>query len=102
VHWDGIEYWDPARKRGVLFAFHGSTAEEPDHRFVLAGLKPEVHYRLRFADGSAPETEATGKDLMGSGLAVHLDQPYSSELVFLQEASVNGSQSNDSKTGEER
>ena len=25
VHWDGIEYFDQARSKGVLFAFHGSS-----------------------------------------------------------------------------
>lgn len=85
VHWDGVEYWDPARGKGVLFAFRGSIADEAEHRFVLAGLDAGKRYRLHFEDGSAPDGEATGSELMGSGLAVHLREPLSSELVFLED-----------------
>jgi hypothetical protein len=85
VRWDGIEYWDPTRKVGVVFAFRGSAADEPEHRFVLAGLNPKHRYQLHFEDGSAPDTEATGSQLMGQGLQVHRDSPQSSELVFVRE-----------------
>jgi len=85
IHWDGMEYWDPARKKGVVFTFRGSIPDEPEHRFVLSGLNPQGHYRLHFEDGSAPDREASGSELLGSGLAVHLQNPLSSELVFLEE-----------------
>jgi hypothetical protein len=86
LHWDGLEYWDPARGKGVVYAFRGSIADESEHRFVLAGLESGKRYRLRFEDGSSPEREATGRELMGAGLAVHLPESLSSELVFLEEA----------------
>jgi alpha-galactosidase len=85
VHWDGMEYWDPARGRGVVFAFRGSVPDEPEHRFVLAGLESGKSYRLHFQDGSAPDRRATGAELMGAGLAVRLQGALSSELVFLSE-----------------
>jgi alpha-galactosidase len=85
VRWDGLEYWDAARGKGVVYAFRGKTADEPEHRFVLEGLKARGRYRLHFEDGSAPDRDASGSDLMGAGLAVHLPEPLSSELVFLQE-----------------
>jgi hypothetical protein len=85
IHWDGMEYWDPARKKGVLFAFRGAIQDEPEHRFVLAGLNAQSHYRLHFEDGSAPDREASGSQLLESGLAVHLQSPLSSELVFVEE-----------------
>jgi alpha-galactosidase len=85
VHWDGMEYWDPVQKRGVLFAFRGSIAEETEHSFRLKGLNTAAKYRLHFEDRSKPDTEATGAMLMNSGLAVRLAEPYSSELVFLEE-----------------
>jgi hypothetical protein len=88
VHWDGMEYWDPARGQGVLFAFRGSGPDEAQHRFVLAGLNRQQRYRLHFEDGSAPDREATGTELMGPGLAVKLREPLSSELVFLQQATA--------------
>lgn len=83
VHWDGMEYWDPARREGVVFAFRGSVADEEQHRFVLAGLEPGQRYRLHFQDGSAPDREATGRELMGPGLAVERSAPFSSELVWI-------------------
>jgi disulfide oxidoreductase YuzD len=88
VHWDGIEYWDQARAKGVVFAFRGTVADQPEHRFALAGLDPEKRYRLHFQDGTAPDSEASGKDLMAQGLTVRLPQTYSSELVFLTETTA--------------
>jgi hypothetical protein len=86
VRWDGLEYWDPARDKGVLYAFRGTVANEAEHRFVLAGLDAAKRYRLHFQDGSAPDAEATGRELMGAGVTVHLREPLSSELVFLEDA----------------
>jgi len=86
IHWDGIEYWDPGRQRGVVFAFRGSIPNQQQHRFILAGLNPTHRYRLHFEDGSAPDTEATGDQLMRGGLSIRRESPESSELVFLQEA----------------
>lgn len=85
VHWDGVEYWDPARGNGVVFAFRGSVADEAQHRFALAGLDPEKQYKLHFQDGSSPDRTATGRELM-QGLEVKLPIPLSSELVFLMDA----------------
>jgi hypothetical protein len=90
VHWDGVEYWDPGRKRGVVYAFRGSIANEAEHHFVLAGLDPRRRYRLHFEDGLAAESEMTGAALMSSGLAVSLADPLSSELIFLKEADDKG------------
>jgi len=84
VHWDGIEYWDSARGKGVLYAFRGTDPDEAAHRFVLAGLDAHKHYKLHFEDGSAADREATGRELMESGVAVHLASTLSSELVFLE------------------
>jgi alpha-galactosidase len=85
IHWDGMEYWDPTRKKGVIFAFRGTIQDEPEHRFVLSGLNARSHYRLHFEDGSAPDREASGSELLESGLAVHLNGPLSSELVLVEE-----------------
>lgn len=83
VHWDGMEYWDPARGQGVVFAFHGSDAAEPEHRFVLSGLSARGIYRLHFEDGMSPDAVESGQQLMASGVQVVLREPLSSELVFL-------------------
>lgn len=89
VHWDGMEYWDPKRGEGVVYAFRGSIADEDEHHFALKGLESRGRYRLHFQDGSAPDREATGRELMESGLAVRLPTPLSSELVFLEAANKN-------------
>ena len=86
VHWDGTEYWDPARARGVLFAFRGSSADEPRHTFIMAGLNARHRYRLHFQDATAPDRVAAGDELMSKGLSVALAQPLTSELIFIDEA----------------
>jgi alpha-galactosidase len=83
VHWDGVQYWDPARGKGVVFAFRGSIPDEAEHRFALSGLDAGKMYRLHFQDGSTSDRTATGSELMGAGLAVRLQNPLSSELVFM-------------------
>jgi hypothetical protein len=88
VHWDGVEYWDPAQGKGVIYAFRGSVADEAEHRFVLAGLRAEKRYRLHLEGGSQPDREKTGNELMSDGLPVHLQNPLSSELVFLDEVAA--------------
>lgn len=84
VHWDGMEYVDAARLKGVLFAFHGSSPEETRHAFVLQGLQPSTRYRLTFQDKSSPDRVASGRDLMDKGIEVLLPGPNSSELVFFE------------------
>lgn len=85
VHWDGMEYFDPKRHQGVLYAFHGSIDSEDTHSFTLAGLNPSTRYQLHFQDGSSPDRSATGRQLMSEGVAVHLPHPLSSELIFIEE-----------------
>ena len=85
VRWDGIEYWDPARRQGVVFAFRGTVRDEAEHRFVLAGLDAAKRYHLHFQDGSAPDRIMTGSEMMGTGLTVRLSNPLSSELIFLSD-----------------
>jgi hypothetical protein len=86
VHWDGIEYWDPERKRGVVYAFRGSIDRETRHSFVLKGLDLTGRYRLKFYDHSASDRTATGQELMGEGLRVILPLQNSSELIFVEAA----------------
>jgi hypothetical protein len=95
VHWDGIEYWDPLRKQGVLFAFRGTAPDSPTHAFILAGLDPVKRYRLHFEDGSSADRSATGEELMQSGLLVKLSEPISSELVFLSEETTSPASTQD-------
>lgn len=81
VRWDAVEYFDPRRQRGVVYVFRGSTAET-NHHFVLHGLRADVNYHLRFHDHSSPDLTISGRELMSTGLLVHLRASNSSELVF--------------------
>jgi alpha-galactosidase len=86
VHWDGIEYWDSDRQRGVLYAFRGTVEAEKTHAYLLEGLNPAGHYQLRFYDHSAPDRTVTGQELAKKGLKVTLPLPNSSEIVFIESA----------------
>lgn len=84
IHWDGIEYYAPGRRRGVLYAFRGSGDEEPVHRFALRGLDPARRYRIVFHDrGSSSGTVVAGSTLLRDGVEISLLNPLSSELVFI-------------------
>lgn len=86
VHWDGIEYWDSARQRGVVYSFRGTTEGEKTHSYALRGLEPAALYQVKFYDHSNPDRTVTGKELMTQGLKVTLPLPNSSELIFLEGA----------------
>jgi alpha-galactosidase len=85
VHWDAMEYFDPARGEGVVYAFRGSAENEPNHIFRLQGLKPDRTYQLHFHDHSSPDSSVEGRELVEHGLRVQLPSPNSSELIFLSE-----------------
>jgi len=84
VRWDGIQYWDSDRHRGVVYAFRGTIEAEKAHAFLLKGLQPSARYLLRFHDHSAPDRTATGRELMQRGLKVTLPWSNSSELIFIE------------------
>jgi hypothetical protein len=87
VHWDGVEYWDPQQKKGVVYAFRGSTENENSHAFVLQGLQSSARYSIIFHDHSGKDRTVTGSDLLQHGLKVSLALPNSSEIVFIDEQS---------------
>jgi hypothetical protein len=85
VHWDGMEYYSPRLRRGVLYAFRGSASDLPTHRFRLTGLDAGRRYRLEFQDNPAANQELTGESLMQMGVDVRLSLPLSSDLIFFEE-----------------
>jgi alpha-galactosidase len=87
IHWDGLEYYDAKRARGLVYAFRGSVQRETTHTFSLYGLDPHGQYRLHFHDGSVPDRTESGRDLLRKGLHVALAVPNSSELIFIDEIS---------------
>jgi alpha-galactosidase len=86
IAWDGIEFFDPRRQSGVIYAFRGSTETEREHNFKLRGLTPRTRYRLRFHDRSSPDKIVSGREFLDEGLTVTLPVPESSELVLMDEA----------------
>ncbi len=87
IHWDGIEYFDPRRRKGVVYAFRGSIEGEQTHVFKLKGLASEKNYQLRFNDHRAVDKVVGGQELLLSGLRVDLLLPNSSELILIDEVS---------------
>jgi hypothetical protein len=85
VHWDGVEYFNPADGQGVIYAFRGSVAKEKTHTFRLSGLSAVKRYQLQFHDHTSFDTVVSGRDLMQKGLTVNLSLPISSELIFLHQ-----------------
>ena len=85
VHWDGMEYYSPRTRRGVLYAFRGSASDQPTHRFRLAGLKSSARYRVTFEDNPAANRDLTGESLIQMGVDVGLALPLSSDLIFFEE-----------------
>ena len=83
VHWDGIEYWDPNRLRGVVYAFRGTVANEKVHSFVLKGLNSSTRYAISFHDHTSADRTSTGRELMEHGLKVNLPLENSSELILI-------------------
>lgn len=84
IHWDGVEYFDARRGKGVVYAFRGSSQTENQHIFKLYGLVPGKTYRLHFEDHTSPDRAITGRELLSSGLAVNLPVANSSELIFVE------------------
>lgn len=82
-HWDGIQYYDPVTKKGVVYIF--KPASEPDTMTVrLRGVHPNAHYRVSFEDGSNPTVDKRGDELT-AGMEVAIDGQRVSELMFVEE-----------------
>jgi hypothetical protein len=86
VHWDAMELWDPKRATGVLFAFRGTVLDEPRHSFRLADLRDNSQYQINFEHESSSDEVASGQQLRLQGISIHLEDPLSSELIFIRPA----------------
>jgi alpha-galactosidase len=80
-NWDGIQYYDPATKKGVVYLFKPAAGTDT-MTIKLRGLDPSSTYRITFEDGSNPQMEKTGAELAG-GISVTLTGAPVSELVFV-------------------
>jgi hypothetical protein len=94
VRWDGMEYFDPQTRRGVVYAFRGTVESEAQHKFILRGLPARARYRLRFNDHTAEDEVVEGASLMNDGLKVQLLTANSSEIIFIEELASEDQKSN--------
>jgi hypothetical protein len=83
VNWDGIQYFDPAAGKGVIYLFKPSAVADTI-TLKLRGLETGKRYRVTFEDGSNPATEKTGEEL-AKGLEVTLKGAPVSELVWIEQ-----------------
>jgi len=84
VHWDAIEYFDPAGGRGALYVFRGSSPDQSIQAFPLRGLNSRARYKLSFRDDASQNAVSTGRQL-GTALRIRLAVPLSSEVVLLEQ-----------------
>lgn len=81
-NWDGLQYYDPAAGKGVIFIF--KPAEGANVMSIrLRGLDPQKKYLITFDDATNPTMEKSGAELM-QGLTVTLNGAPISELVFIE------------------
>ena len=85
--WDGVEYYDPVARRGAVYVFRPNSpiATQAVH---FKGLAAQAKYWLWCEDGSFAPTQETGDHLLRTGLTLQLAQPYTSEIIFLQDAAL--------------
>jgi len=81
-HWDGIQYYDPAAGKGVVYVFR-PDGPGPLQTIRLKGLDAKAAYRLSFEDRSNPAVSMTGSRLMGDGFRMSLGGTPVSELVWI-------------------
>jgi hypothetical protein len=80
-NWDGIEYYVPATRKGVVYLFKPAAGTDT-MSIRLRGIDAGTRYRVTFEDGTNPAVEKTGEEL-AKGLDVTLKGECVSELVFL-------------------
>jgi hypothetical protein len=81
--WDGIEYYDPATGKGVVFLFKPDSPNDTQ-AVKLKGLEADQTYRLTFEDGSNSPQDKSGTELLGTGIDVTLKGKFVSELMFFE------------------
>ena len=86
VRWDGMFYLNPETGRGMLYIFR---PDSPDDRQTIhfKGLDRAKHYWIWSEEGLLHRSRKLGSDLMTNGLPITLERRYSSDLVYVQEAS---------------
>jgi len=81
--WDGIEYYDPASGKGVVFVFKPDSPNDTQ-TIRLKGLDADRTYRLTFEDKTHPQADKSGSELADAGIDVTLKGKHVSELIFFE------------------
>jgi alpha-galactosidase len=86
THWDGMFYMSEATGHGMLYIFR---PDSPDNQQTihLAGLEADRRYWVWSEEGLLRPLEKSGAELMNDGLQIGLTRRYSSDLVYVQDAS---------------
>lgn len=80
--WDGIQYYDPATRKGVAYLFKPGAA--PDAMTIrFRGVEAGRRYAVSFQDESNPPVEKTGAELL-AGMEIKLSGRHVSELVWVE------------------
>jgi hypothetical protein len=82
--WDGVEYFDPAAKKGAVCVFRPNSPKNGE-TVKLKGLDATGRYWLWCEDGSIAPVQKAGDELMTRGFDMRLPAPFSSDIVFLQD-----------------
>ena len=85
--WDGIEYFDPRAKRGAVYVFRPNSPDQAQ-TVRFKGLDARASYWLWSEDGATAALQRPGEALMQSGLTLRLPASYSSDIIFIQDASL--------------
>jgi alpha-galactosidase len=85
LHWDGLFYWNAAINKGTAYIFRPNS--EQRHQLIfLAGLNAQKNYRIRGEDASVQAGSFSGDALMNQGIDVRLPDKFSSDLLYVEEA----------------
>lgn len=81
--WDGIEYYDPATRKGVVYIFQ-PIPQDTTRVVRLKGLDLKRSYRITFEDQTNAEIIMSGAELTRTGITVRLPASATSELMFFE------------------
>jgi hypothetical protein len=82
--WDGMFYWGPGLKKGILFIFRPQS-DATSQTVKLKGLDPAKLYKVWSEEGSIAAVDWSGRHLMDTGLEIKLPTINSSDLIFIEE-----------------
>ena len=82
INWDGIEYYDPAKRVGAIMLFkpHQDGGDHMD--IILKGLDADCSYSFEFIDRPEQNMILAGDEAMNNGLSVYMTGVLVTEIVL--------------------